>query len=58
MNFIKEIDKYIKENGIPFRNIEINYSYFPTYFNHAITLKLREVTTDIFYIMIMRIDCF
>lgn len=50
MNFIKEIDKYIKENGIPFRNIEINYNYFPTYFNHAITLKLREVTTDSFEI--------
>lgn len=50
MRILKGLDEYIRNNGIPFRNFEINYSFFPTFFNHAIILKLREIMSERFEI--------
>lgn len=50
MGILKEVDKYIKENGIPFRFFEINSSLLPNAFNSAVDLKLREITDEKFVI--------
>lgn len=44
MRILKEVDKYIKDNGIPFKCFELNYSLFPSAFNGAVDDKLREIT--------------
>lgn len=49
--FLNKIDDYIRTNGIPFRNIEIDSSYLPAYFNYAILSKIRNsgtLTFDMF----------
>lgn len=49
--FLNRIDDYIRTNGIPFRNIEFDSSYLPTYFNYAILNKIRNsgtITFDMF----------
>lgn len=48
MSFLKQIDDYIRKEGIPFKSIEINYDYLPKYFDYAITCKLREICPDRF----------
>ena len=40
-SFIEEINNYICDNGIPFKNISISSSYFPKYFNAAMLRELR-----------------
>lgn len=44
-SFLDEIDKYIKEKGIPFKNIIVNYSYFPDVINQVILDQLRKSTS-------------
>lgn len=46
--FLNRIDDYIRVNGIPFRNIEIDSSYLPIYFNYAILNKIRNSGTETF----------
>lgn len=41
--FLDKIDNYIRDNGIPFRNIEIDSDYLPLYFNYAILCKIRKL---------------
>ena len=43
-SFIGEINNYICENGIPFKNISISSSYFPKFFNAAMLRELRFAT--------------
>lgn len=40
--FLNRIDDYIRNNGIPFKSIEISSDYLPKYFNHAILCALRD----------------
>ena len=42
-SILEEIQKHIKENNIPFKNIRINYSYFSKYINYVILEKLRKL---------------
>ena len=32
-NLLKQVDEYIRKNGIPFRSVYVNSNYFPEYFN-------------------------
>lgn len=41
-SFLEEINNYVLENGIPFKNISIASSYFPNYFNQAVLRELRK----------------
>lgn len=41
-SFLNRVDKYIKENGIPFKTFEISYTYLPKYIDYAITCMMRE----------------
>lgn len=41
-SFLEEINNYVLENGIPFKNISISSSYFPKYFNQAVLRELRK----------------
>ena len=43
-SFLKEIDKYLKENKIPLRRVEFSYTYLPEYINQAILNEMRKVT--------------
>ena len=43
-SILNEIKEYINKKGIPFNDISISYSYFPTYFNQAILNHLRKLT--------------
>ena len=47
--FLKKIDNYIKENGIPFKSIYISTNYFPKSFNDAIfnkILRIKDIDRD------------
>lgn len=39
---LNTVDEHIKENGIPFKNIEISSKYFPASFNQAIINYLKK----------------
>ena len=49
--FLDKIDNYIRDNGIPFRNVEINSDYLPLYFNYAILCKIRSLGSSVFDLM-------
>ena len=49
--FLDKIDNYIRDNGIPFRNVEINSDYLPLYFNYAILCKIRSLGPSVFDLM-------
>ena len=48
-SFIQEINNYICEKCIPFKNISISSSYFPKCFNDAMLRELRFATGKSFY---------
>lgn len=41
-SILKEIDQYIIENGIPFKNIKVSYTYFSKYVNQVILELMRD----------------
>ncbi|MBQ2873061.1 MAG: hypothetical protein IJE89_03570 [Bacilli bacterium] len=41
-SFLEEINNYVLDNGIPFKNISISSSYFPDFFNRAMLRELRN----------------
>lgn len=43
-SFIEEINSYICDNGIPFKNVIVSSTYFPKYFNAAMLRELRIAT--------------
>lgn len=47
-SMLREIDKYIKENGIPFNGVVFSYKYFDPYLDQAITNKIRNICGDHF----------
>lgn len=42
-SILNEIDKYVKENGIPFKDIIISPEYLPKHINQVILDKIREI---------------
>ena len=45
-SILKEVDKYIKENGIPFKDVIVSYDYFPKHINQAILNAIRETQNE------------
>ena len=43
-SMLEKIDSYIKENGLPFREITFGYSYFDQYLDLAITNMVRKIS--------------
>lgn len=45
-SILKEIHQYIVENGIPFKNIRVSYTYFSKYVNQAILELVRGASLN------------
>lgn len=48
-SMLKEIDKYIKKNGIPFDKVSFSYTYLPPYVNYVIVEKLRGLNDNNYF---------
>lgn len=47
-SMLQKIDEYIKENGIPFKEITFSYSYLDPYLDQAIISRIRNITEEYF----------
>lgn len=43
-NLLKQVDEYIRRNGIPFRSLYVNSNYFPEYFNEAVNREIKKIS--------------
>lgn len=47
-SMLQKIDEYIKENGIPFKEITFSYTYLDPYLDQVITSRIRKITGNDF----------
>jgi len=45
-NLLKQVDEYIRKNGIPFRSVYVNSNYFPEYFNEAVNREIKKISVS------------